>query len=105
MEPDLSLWITTYSTSRKVDQIKKNPNICLAFVEQPKGDKAATVIGKAKIINDMQQKKRIWDLAPFDISQHFPEGAASKEYCLLKIVIKKIEWRDGWTGKLNTFQP
>ena len=52
VEPDLSLWITTYPTSRKINQIKKNPNICLAFVEQPNGDKSATVIGEAEIIND-----------------------------------------------------
>lgn len=104
VEPDLSLWITTYSTSRKISQIEKNPNICLAFVEQPSGDKSATVIGKAKIINDLQEKKRIWNLASFDLSQHFPNGPESEEFCLLKIKIEKIEWRDSWTNKVNIYE-
>jgi len=105
VEDTLSIWIATFETSRKVAQIQKNPKICLAFVEQPDGDKAATVIGKAEIIDDSEIKKRIWDLAPFDLSQYFPEGPESDEYCVLKIAIDKIEWRDSWTSRLHVYEP
>lgn len=27
-----------------------------------------------------------------------------KEFCLLKIVIKKIEWRDSWTSKVRIYE-
>lgn len=105
VEEDMSVWITTYSSSRKVKHIQQNPNICLAFVEQPRGDKAAILIGEAKIIQDLEEKKRVWNLATFDLSEHFPDGPESDEFCLLKIIIKKIEWRDSWTSKVRIYEP
>ena len=105
VEDDMTVYITTYRTSRKVNHIRKNPNICLAFVEQPRGDKAVTVIGKAEIIEDITEKKKVWNAAPFDLSQHFPNGVKSDEYCLLKIVLDTIEWRDSWTSGLKVYNP
>jgi general stress protein 26 len=105
VEDNLSVWVTTFNSSRKVKQIQQNPKICLAFVEQPHGDKAATIIGQAEIIPDMEEKRRIWELATFDLSQYFPEGPESREYCLLKININKIEWRDSWTDGQKIYEP
>jgi len=105
VEDDMSIWVTTFSTSRKVKQIRQNPKICLAFVEQPRGDKAAIVIGEAEIIADSAEKKRLWKLATFDLSEHFPNGPESAEFCLLKIVIEKIEWRDSWTNRVKIYEP
>lgn len=105
VEDNMSIWVTTYSTSRKVKQIRQNPKICLAFVKQPRGDKTAIVIGEAKIIPNLDEKKKVWDLATFDLSEHFPNGPDSAEFCLLKIVIEKIEWRDSWTSKVKIYEP
>lgn len=105
VEDDMSIWIATFSTSRKVTHIRKNPKVCLAFVEQPRGDKAVTVIGKAEIIENSEEKKRVWERAPFDLSEYFPDGVKSAEFCLLKIAIDKIEWRDSWTSKLQVYEP
>lgn len=103
-EEDMSIWVTTFSTSRKIKQIKQNPKICLAFVTQPNGDKAAIVIGEAEIITDRENKKKVWNLASFDLFQHFPEGPESKEFCVLKIAPRQVEWRDDWS-KTNLFEP
>lgn len=105
VEDDMSVWVTTFCTSRKVKQIRQNHRICLAFVEQPKGEKCAILIGEAEIIPDMEEKKRVWKLANFDLSQYFSDGPESSEFCLLKIIIKKIEWRDSWTGKTKIYEP
>ena len=105
IEDDMSVWITTYATSRKIRQIRENPKICLAFVEQPSGDKAAIVIGEGQVVPDMTKKKRVWKLASFDLSEHFPGGPESDDFCLLKIVIKRIEWRDSWTAKGKVYEP
>jgi len=53
----------------------------------------------------LQQKKRIWGLAPYDPSQHFPEGPESEDYCLLKINIKKIDWWEDFESGTKTYQP
>ncbi len=105
VEDDMSIWITTYRTSRKVKQLERNPKLCLAFVEQPNGDKAATVIGEARIVAEPEQKKRVWKLASFDLSEHFPGGPESDEFCLLKIIPRRIEWRDSWTGGGKVYEP
>ena len=105
VEDDMSIWVTTRSTSRKVKQLQKNPKICLAFVESPEGDKAATVIGEALIIPDADKKKRVWNLAPFDLYEHFPDDPTSSDFCLLKIIPRKIEWRDSGTAQWNIYEP
>ena len=105
VEDDMSMWVTTRSTSRKVKQLRENPKICLAFVEPPDGDKAATVIGEVQIIPDIEKKRRVWNLAPFDLYEHFPNGPDSSDFCLLKIVIKKIEWRESGIGGLKIYEP
>jgi len=105
VEDDMSIWVTTRSTSRKVKQLRENYKICLAFVEPPDGDKAVTVVGEAQIIPDIQKKKRVWKLAPFDLYEHFPDGPDSDDFCLLKIVIKRIEWREIGTGAVKIYEP
>jgi len=105
VEDDMSMWITTRSTSRKVKQLRENPKICLAFVEPPDGDKAATVIGEARIIPDSEKKRRVWKLAPFDLYEHFPDGPDSDDFCVLKITVSRIEWREIGTGAAKIYEP
>jgi general stress protein 26 len=105
VEDDMTIWVTTFLSSRKVSHISDNPKICLAFVEQPEGDKAAFVFGEAHTVSDMEKKKKVWRLARFDLSQHFPDGPESKEFCLLKITPKRIEWRDNWEAENKVFEP
>ena len=105
VENNMNILITTFCTSRKISQIRHNPKICLAFVEQPNGDKAATVIGEAIIISDLNEKKRVWELAPFNILEYFPDGPESEEYCLLRILISRIEWRESWTSEKQIYEP
>ena len=105
VEDDMSIWVTTRSTSRKVKQLRQNPKICLAFVEPPDGDKAVTVIGEAQIIPEIQRKRRVWKLAPFDLYEHFPDGRDSDDFCVLKIIVKRIEWREIGTGAARIYDP
>jgi general stress protein 26 len=104
VEDDMSIWVTTRSTSRKVKQLRENPKICLAFVEPPDGDKAVTVIGEAQIIPDIQKKRRVWKLAPFDLYEHFPDGPESDDFCILKIAIIRIEWRESWIAGTQIYE-
>ena len=105
VEDDLSIWVTTFSNSRKVRQIKANPSVCLSFVDHPDGDRSAVVYGTAEIVEDMKAKKRVWDMAPFNLLQYFPDGPASKDYCLLRIIANKVEWRESWTGGTKVYEP
>ena len=105
VEDDMSVWVATFSDSRKVKQIKQNPKVCLSFVQHPSGDKTVIVIGEAQITDDLEQKKRVWKLSPYDMSQYWPEGPESEKFCLLKINPKKIEWWDSWEGGRRIYEP
>ncbi len=59
VEDDMIIWITTNCDSRKVKQVQTKPNISLAFVEHPGGDRSAT-IGRAEIVDSVDDKKRVW---------------------------------------------
>jgi len=43
---DLTIWIATFSRSRKVKHILRNPMVCLQFVSQPDGNQEAVVKGR-----------------------------------------------------------
>ena len=105
VEDDMKVWLATFSTSRKMRHIRQNPRICLAFVEQPQGDNAAVIFGEAQIVADLEKKRKVWQLARFDLSQHFPDGPESREFCLLRIVPNKIEWRESWEGETKVYRP
>jgi len=112
VEGDMSIWVGTRGTSRKVKQIEQNPKVCLTFVQPPhsaKGEKVAIVIGEAKQIQNLEEKKRFWRLwtqvyPAFDLSRVYPNGPESNDFCLLKIIVKKIEW---WAEKepMKIYEP
>jgi general stress protein 26 len=105
VEDDMTIWVTNFSRSRKVSQLRGNPKVCLAFVEQPQGDKAAFVFGEPRVVSDLEKKRKVWQLARFDLSRHFPNGPDSEEFCLLRILPKRIEWRDNWEAGNKIFEP
>jgi general stress protein 26 len=105
VEDDMSIWVATFSDSRKVKQIKQNPKVCLSFVKHPSGDKTAIIVGEAEITKDLELKKRVWKLSPYDMSQYWPEGPESEKFCLLKIIPNKIEWWDSWESGRNIYEP
>ncbi len=105
VEDDMSIWVATFATSRKVKQLAQNPNISLAFVEHPDGNKAAVVLGRAVSETSPEQRRRVWKLAPYDLAGYFPGGPDSGEYCLLRIVPRQVEWREDWESGNKVFVP
>ena len=105
VEDDTSVWITTNSNSRKVKQIRRNHKVSLVFPSYTGGERVATIIGTAEISENLSEKKRIWELAIFDLSDNFPNGPESVEFCLIKIKISCMEWREDGESQKEIFQP
>lgn len=105
IDDDMNIWLITYSNSRKVKQIKKNPKVCLFFTKQPTGDKTVCVLGKAKIITDLKTKKHVWQIAHYDPTPYFPKGPEHPPFCVLKIIPSKIEWWDDWKTGRKVYRP
>ncbi len=86
------VWVATGRASAKAAQIAKNPKVEL-FYQVGTDFLHLTVTGTAKFIDDVTEKKRIWDGKVFDyeLAQFWPEGPASKEFGLLLIEPTRVE--------------
>jgi general stress protein 26 len=85
---DMVIWFATGLSTSKIRDIRKNPNVSV-FVDDPNDQTNASIIGKAQIITDGKLKKKFWQ-EPFGF--FFPAGPTDPDYCLLKIIPKKIEY-------------
>jgi general stress protein 26 len=97
------VWIATGPTSPKARHIHQNPKVELFY--QIGADMVhLTVTGNAKFVEDMAEKKRVWDgkVFDYDLSKFWPDGAESKDFGLLLITPVRVELTslaDMTTGK------
>ena len=84
-EEDMTVWMATNSRSRKYDEIKKNSNVTLYYADHSKADGYVTIIGKAVLVDDMEEKlkrkREYWD-------QAFPDW---KYLVLIKVIPERME--------------
>lgn len=86
------LWIATRRSSAKARQIERNPKVELFY--QIGADFAhLTVTGEACFIDDLAEKKRVWNGKVFDyeLAQFWPDGPQSRDFGLLLITPRRIE--------------
>lgn len=84
-ESDFTVWFGTTSESRKVKQIKNNPNVTLYY--QDSDDTGYVVIhGTAQIIDDEKEKQKWWKDAWEDFYPNNREG-----YILIKVSPELME--------------
>jgi general stress protein 26 len=86
---DLTLIGATMKSSRKVEQIKKNPAVALSIWSgKDFSDPYVMIQGKGLVHEDLETKKKFWDkkLEPYFQTPENPE------YVVLKFVPKRIEY-------------
>jgi general stress protein 26 len=82
---DFTIWFGTNSQSRKVDQIRNNPEVGLYYLEND--DSGYVVIhGRAELVDDIEEKARRWKE---EWTAFYPEK--SKDYLLIKVIPKWME--------------
>ena len=101
-ENDFTVWFGTNPESRKVDQIKNNPNVTLYYLD---GDESGyvTVHGIAQIVNDELEKEKWWK----DEWEDFYQDKA-KDYLLIKVSpvwLEVISESRGIIGNKITWEP
>jgi general stress protein 26 len=85
---DMVIWFATGLSTSKIKDIKKNPNVSV-FVDDANDLTNASITGKAEIVTDARLLKKFWQ-EPFGF--FFPGGPSDRDYCLLKIIPKKVEY-------------
>ncbi len=84
-ETNMAVWLGTSINSRKVKQIKNNPNVVVYYFES-EGKSYVSLAGKAELVNDLALKKKYWKKG-WDVFYPNPE----KDYILIKVTPERME--------------
>ena len=92
-EPDLTLYTTTFSSARKVQQIKENSNVNVIIGGDQENFKNPhiNVRATAQIAADLETKKKFWD----DHLKRFFSGPEDPNFSVIKISPQVIEYTSG----------
>lgn len=86
-----TLWFATGTTSPKAKQIAREPRIDVQFQVAPPEFVHLMVRGNAHIVDDDAERKRIWDVIDYDLSDFWPGGASDPNYTLVRIDPQRVE--------------
>ncbi len=84
-EDNWVIWLGTFPTSRKVKQIRNNPNVIVYYYDT-KGMSYVSVSGKAKIVNDSNLKGKYWKEG---WQQFYPDR--DRHYILIEVTPERLE--------------
>jgi general stress protein 26 len=86
-----TLWFATGTTSPKVRQLQSTPAIDLQFQVAPPDFVHILVRGGAEIVTDEAEKKRVWDVIDYDLSQFWSGGPTDPNYTLVQVTPQRVE--------------
>jgi general stress protein 26 len=94
---DMSFIGATRTSSRKIEQIRKAPDVALAIWSCKEfSDPYVTIEAKASIHEDVATKKKYWN----PMWEEYFQTPENKEFVVLKFVPKKIEYTEGMTMEI-----
>jgi len=84
-EDDMTVWMATNSRSRKAQEIRSNPQVCLYYANHKEATGTVVIHGEAFLVDEMEEKlkrkRAYWD-------QSFPDW---KYLLLIKVVAREVE--------------
>ncbi len=86
-EEDGGLWFATSKSSRKVEEIAKNPKVTVCFLDL-EGGAHAQLFGEAEIVEDQELKTELW----MEDWGEYWEGPDDPDYVLLHVIGQKAEY-------------
>jgi general stress protein 26 len=96
LEPDATLLFLTNISSEKINEVKHDPRVSVAFVRS-KGDRYVSAAGRAEIIVDASQVRDLWNPT---YRAWFPHGPDDPEIAILKVRVERLEY---WDVPANPF--
>ena len=84
-DENMVVWLGTSTGSRKVKQIKNNPNV-MVFYFDTKGRSYVSIAGQARLVNDPEKKAHYWKKS---WTRYFPDP--EKDYILIEVTPKRME--------------
>jgi len=84
---DGTLWFFTRDGQAKTDELLRDPQVCVSFIDQATSRYAA-ICGKAEIHHDMRRAAELW--RP-EFSTWFPLGLEDPQLSLIKVIVTTAE--------------
>jgi general stress protein 26 len=84
-DENMVIWFGTNPKTRKVQQIKSNPNVAVFYYDS-KSVSYVSINGTAELVNDPELKKKYWK----DYWERY-YADPEKEYILIKVVPERLE--------------
>lgn len=101
-DDDMVVWMATNSRSRKIQEIRNNPRVCLYYANHGTATGYVSITGRAILVDDMSEKlkrrREYW-------TQAFPDW---KFLLLIKVVPEKLEvinYKRGLVNGPETWDP
>lgn len=86
-EEDGLLWFATSRSSRKVEEIARDPKVTVCFLAL-EGGAYAQVFGEASLVEDAELRRKLWE----EEWGEYWEGPEDPDYVLLQVQIQKAEF-------------
>lgn len=96
MDADGTMWFFTYDNSHKVDEIRQNERVSVAFSD-PGSEVYVSTTGTAQVVKDQAKINELW--SEF-LKTWFPNGKEDPNIALLKVSIHAGEFWDRPGGKM-----
>ena len=90
VDENLTFWMATFVHSRKVPQIRNNPQVHLTVgvTDVQTAESYLQIEARAEILTDDRTKKAVW----FDELKNIFSGPEDPNYCVCKITPSRIEY-------------
>ena len=85
IEENMVIWLGTSTDSRKVKQIRNNPNVMVYYYDT-KGHSYVSIAGQARLVNDPEKKAHYWKKS---WTRYYPDP--EKDYILIEVTPKRME--------------
>jgi general stress protein 26 len=86
-----TLWFATVTGSPKARQLAANPAVDIQYQVSAPDFVHVLVRGRASIVPDAAEKKRVWDVIDYDLSQFWPGGPTDPNYTLVRVEPSRVE--------------
>lgn len=86
-EDDLTVWMGTNRTTRKVEQLRRDPRATLYYFD-PQGLGYVTLLGTVEMVDDLEERRARWKE---EWAEYYPDGLGGGSYLLLRFVPHRLE--------------
>ena len=86
-----TLWLATGTGTPKHRQLERNDRVDLQYQVAPPEFVHVCVRGRATIVTDAAEKRRVWDVIDYDLAAFWPGGPTDPSYTLVRIEPDRVE--------------